>query len=177
MADLCQAEGEPLATLRKDIPAGDVRVVDLLDTYPFVDDVIIKEMSGDQIRRALEQSLTFERGLLQLSGCPSVAGNWMSHQRLINRAGNHFDVESLLCEFPKLLTRLAPETTVGPSILGTSCRRPFSRAAIMAIRPGSGCLVVWSCSGVIQKYVLESGNPSHLKIDFKTLGPEGSQLN
>lgn len=55
-------------SLRKDIPAGDVRVVDLLDTYPFVDDVIIKEMSGDQIRRALEQSLTFERGLLQFSG-------------------------------------------------------------------------------------------------------------
>jgi 2',3'-cyclic-nucleotide 2'-phosphodiesterase/3'-nucleotidase len=40
----------------------------LLDTYPFVDDVIIKEMTGDQIRRALEQSLTLERGLLQLSG-------------------------------------------------------------------------------------------------------------
>lgn len=55
-------------SLRKDIPGGDVRVVDLLDTYPFVDDVIIKEMSGDQIRRALEQSLTFERGILQLSG-------------------------------------------------------------------------------------------------------------
>jgi 2',3'-cyclic-nucleotide 2'-phosphodiesterase (5'-nucleotidase family) len=55
-------------SLRKDLPAGDVRVVDLLDTYPFVDDVIIKQMNGDQIRRALEQSLTFERGLLQFSG-------------------------------------------------------------------------------------------------------------
>jgi len=55
-------------SLRKDLPAGSVRVLDLLDTYPFVDDVVIKEMSGDQIRRALEQSLTFERGLLQLSG-------------------------------------------------------------------------------------------------------------
>ena len=55
-------------SLRKDIPGGDVRIVDLLDTYPFVDDVIIKQMSGEQIRRALEQSLTFERGLLQLSG-------------------------------------------------------------------------------------------------------------
>ncbi|MDX2481961.1 MAG: 5'-nucleotidase C-terminal domain-containing protein, partial [Desulfuromusa sp.] len=55
-------------SLRKDLPAGDIRVVDLLDTYPFVDDVLIKEMNGDQIRRALEQSLTFERGLLQLSG-------------------------------------------------------------------------------------------------------------
>ena len=55
-------------SLRKDLPAGDVRVVDILDTYPFVDDLIVKEMSGDQIRRALEQSLTLERGLLQLSG-------------------------------------------------------------------------------------------------------------
>jgi 2',3'-cyclic-nucleotide 2'-phosphodiesterase (5'-nucleotidase family) len=55
-------------SLRKDLPAGDVLVVDILDTYPFVDAVIVKEMSGDQIRRALEQSLTFERGLLQLSG-------------------------------------------------------------------------------------------------------------
>jgi 2',3'-cyclic-nucleotide 2'-phosphodiesterase/3'-nucleotidase len=55
-------------SLRKDLPAGDVRVVDLLDTYPFVDDVIVKEMTGEQIRRALEQSFTLERGLLQVSG-------------------------------------------------------------------------------------------------------------
>lgn len=43
-------------------------MVDLLDTYPFVDDIIVKEMSGEQIRRALEQSFTLERGLLQVSG-------------------------------------------------------------------------------------------------------------
>jgi len=55
-------------SLRKDLPGGDVRLVDLLDTYPFVDPIYVKEMSGSQIRRALEQSLTFERGLLQLSG-------------------------------------------------------------------------------------------------------------
>ena len=55
-------------SLRKDIMAGDVRLVDILDAYPFVDDVNVKEMSGSRIRRALEQSLTFERGLLQLSG-------------------------------------------------------------------------------------------------------------
>jgi 5'-nucleotidase/UDP-sugar diphosphatase len=55
-------------SLRKDLPAGDVLLVDLLDTYPFVDDVMVKEMSGAQIRRALEQSLTLERGLLQVSG-------------------------------------------------------------------------------------------------------------
>ncbi len=55
-------------SLRKDLPGGEVRVVDLLDTYPFVDDVIVKEMSGAQIRRALEQSFTLERGLLQVGG-------------------------------------------------------------------------------------------------------------
>lgn len=55
-------------SLRKDLPGGDVHLVDILDSYPFVDDVNVKEMSGSQIRRALEQSLTFERGLLQLSG-------------------------------------------------------------------------------------------------------------
>jgi 2',3'-cyclic-nucleotide 2'-phosphodiesterase (5'-nucleotidase family) len=55
-------------SLRKDLPAGEVRMVDILDTYPFVDDVIVKELSGEQIRRALEQSFTLERGLLQLAG-------------------------------------------------------------------------------------------------------------
>ena len=55
-------------SLRKDLPMGDILVVDLLDTYPFVDDLIVKRLSGDQIRRALEQSLTLERGLLQMSG-------------------------------------------------------------------------------------------------------------
>lgn len=55
-------------SLRKDLPEGDIRLVDILDSYPFVDAVNVKEMSGNQIRRALEQSLTFERGMLQLSG-------------------------------------------------------------------------------------------------------------
>jgi 2',3'-cyclic-nucleotide 2'-phosphodiesterase (5'-nucleotidase family) len=43
-------------SLRKDLPGGDVRLVDLLDTYPFVDDVIIKEMSGDQRIVSLEHN-------------------------------------------------------------------------------------------------------------------------
>ncbi len=55
-------------SLRKDLPAGDIRLVDLVDIYPFVDELIVKELSGTQIRRALEQSLTLERGLLQISG-------------------------------------------------------------------------------------------------------------
>lgn len=64
-ADIGMVHG---GSLRKDLPEGDVRLVDILDSYPFVDAVNVKEMSGSQIRRALEQSLTFERGLLQLSG-------------------------------------------------------------------------------------------------------------
>ncbi|MDH3414855.1 MAG: bifunctional metallophosphatase/5'-nucleotidase [Gammaproteobacteria bacterium] len=59
-------------SLRKDLPKGDIRLVDILDSYPFVDDVNVKEMSGAQIRRALEQSLTFERGMLQLSGLEMI---------------------------------------------------------------------------------------------------------
>ena len=59
-------------SLRKDLPGGEIRVVDLLDSYPFVDDVMVKEMSGAQIRRALEQSFTLERGLLQVAGLKIV---------------------------------------------------------------------------------------------------------
>ena len=59
-------------SLRKDLPGGDVKLVDILDAYPFVDAVNVKEMSGDQIRRAIEQSLTLERGLLQVSGLEVV---------------------------------------------------------------------------------------------------------
>jgi len=55
-------------SLRKDLPGGDIRLVDLLDSYPFVDDVFVKEMSGEQIRRAFEQSFSLERGLLQVAG-------------------------------------------------------------------------------------------------------------
>lgn len=55
-------------SLRKDLPGGTVRRVDVLDTYPFVDDVVLKELSGEQLRRVVEQSLTLERGLLQFAG-------------------------------------------------------------------------------------------------------------
>ncbi len=59
-------------SLRKDLPEGDVARVDILDTYPFVDDVVVLRMTAEQIRRVLEQSLTLERGLLQVSGIEIV---------------------------------------------------------------------------------------------------------
>lgn len=54
--------------IRKDLPAGEIVREDLLDTYPFVDDLIKVEMTGAQVLAALEQSFTLERGILQVSG-------------------------------------------------------------------------------------------------------------
>jgi 2',3'-cyclic-nucleotide 2'-phosphodiesterase (5'-nucleotidase family) len=55
-------------SLRKDLPEGEILLVDILDTYPFVDELVVLKMTGAQVRRVLEQSLTLERGLLQVSG-------------------------------------------------------------------------------------------------------------
>ncbi len=80
-------------SLRKDLPGGDVRMVDLLDTYPFVDEVIVKEMSGEQIHRALEQSFTLERGLLQVSGISVTYDLTLPEgERLISLQRNGVDV-------------------------------------------------------------------------------------
>ncbi|PHS35003.1 MAG: serine/threonine protein phosphatase [Robiginitomaculum sp.] len=55
-------------SLRKDIPQGAVSRADLLDVYPFIDTVDTLQITGAQLREVLEQSLTLERGLLQISG-------------------------------------------------------------------------------------------------------------
>lgn len=55
-------------SLRKDLPAGDIRRVDILDVYPFIDHVLTMELNGRQLKDLVEQSLTFERGLLEISG-------------------------------------------------------------------------------------------------------------
>ena len=80
-------------SLRKDLPQGDILLVDILDAYPFVDPVNVKEMSGGQIRRALEQSLTFERGMLQLSGLEMVYDlNQPKYQRIVSLQHKGHDV-------------------------------------------------------------------------------------
>lgn len=55
-------------SLRRDLPSGAIRRVDLLDAYPFVDPIIEVELTGAQLREALEQSFSLERGLLQVAG-------------------------------------------------------------------------------------------------------------
>jgi len=55
-------------SLRKDIPKGSLTRADLLDVYPFVDDVMRFSITGAQLREIMEQSLSQERGLMQISG-------------------------------------------------------------------------------------------------------------
>ena len=76
-------------SLRKDLPEGDILLVDILDSYPFVDAVDVKEMSGSRIRRVLEQSLTLERGLLQISGVELTYDlNRPEYQRIVSLTHN-----------------------------------------------------------------------------------------
>lgn len=58
----------PSGALRKDLPQGEVRRVDLLDAFPFEDHMALVTMSGKLLRSILEQGLSLERGMLQLSG-------------------------------------------------------------------------------------------------------------
>jgi len=58
----------PSGALRKDIAAGAVRKVDLLDAFPFEDHMAVVELTGSQLLNVLEQGLSLERGLLQVSG-------------------------------------------------------------------------------------------------------------
>lgn len=73
-ADIIRAEANaeigfmPSGALRKDLPQGDVPLMDVIDSFPFTDRVAELEMTGEQIRSVLEQSLTLERGMLQVSG-------------------------------------------------------------------------------------------------------------
>ena len=58
----------PSGALRKDLPEGDIRRVDLLDSFPFTDRIAIVELSGTLLLKVLEQGLSLERGMLQVSG-------------------------------------------------------------------------------------------------------------
>ncbi len=59
-------------TIRKDIPEGDVEIVDVLDTNPFIDPIVVMQVRGDQLVAIMEQSFTLLRGLLQVSGLDVV---------------------------------------------------------------------------------------------------------
>ncbi len=54
--------------LRDDLPEGPVTKGDVLDALPFENSVVTMEMTGRQILEVLEQGLTLERGMVQVSG-------------------------------------------------------------------------------------------------------------
>lgn len=54
--------------LRADLPAGDITRGHVLDALPFVNLVESYQMTGAQVREVLEQGLTLERGMIQVSG-------------------------------------------------------------------------------------------------------------
>ena len=58
----------PSGALRKDLPKGVLRKVDLLDAFPFEDRVAVVQLSGALLREVIEQGLSLERGILQVSG-------------------------------------------------------------------------------------------------------------
>ncbi len=73
-ADILRAyAGTPVAVinpgaLRADLPAGVLTRESLLDAFPFTDRVVVVQLSGARLLAALEQGLSLERGMLQVSG-------------------------------------------------------------------------------------------------------------
>ncbi|HSR49516.1 MAG TPA: bifunctional UDP-sugar hydrolase/5'-nucleotidase [Acidobacteriota bacterium] len=54
--------------LRDDLPQGPVTVGDVQDAFPFLNTVVVMEMSGRQVAQVVEQGLTLLRGMVQVSG-------------------------------------------------------------------------------------------------------------
>jgi len=54
--------------LRADLPEGAVTNGNVLDALPFLNTLVVSELTGAQVREVLEQGLSLERGLVQVSG-------------------------------------------------------------------------------------------------------------
>ncbi len=73
-ADIHRQEGRaqvglyPSGGIRRDIEAGEVTVQELLDAWPFLDDVVAVKLSGEKLLGVIEQGLSLERGIMQVSG-------------------------------------------------------------------------------------------------------------
>ncbi len=58
--------------LRADLPEGNVTKGNVLDAFPFLNSIVTLELDGAKIREILEQGLTLERGMIQVSGLRAV---------------------------------------------------------------------------------------------------------
>lgn len=81
-------------TIRKDIPQGEIEVADILDTNPFVDPIVVMQVTGAQLQAIMEQSFTLLRGLLQVSGLEVVYDTSQpERQRLVSLRHNGVAVQ------------------------------------------------------------------------------------
>ena len=68
--------------IRADFNAGDVTLEQLINVYPFKDNLTIIELTGNQIKELIEYSLTLPYGIGQISG---LQINYDSTQDMMNR--------------------------------------------------------------------------------------------
>ena len=73
-ADLHRKEGKaqiglyPSGGIRRDLDAGDVTIQELLDVWPFLDTVQTVKIPGSLLVEVIEQGLSLDRGIMQVSG-------------------------------------------------------------------------------------------------------------
>lgn len=80
--------------LRADLPEGEVTNGNVLDALPFLNSLVVCEMTGAQIRQVLEQGFTLERGMMQVSGLRATYDmSRPAGQRLIDLQINKSAVE------------------------------------------------------------------------------------
>lgn len=80
----------PSGALRADLPAGPIRRVNVLDAFPFEDRMAVMTMTGSTLASILEQGLSLERGMLQLSGMAVTYDlSQPSGQRLVSATINN----------------------------------------------------------------------------------------
>lgn len=78
IADVIRIKGkadigfENAGGLRADLPQGSITKGDVLDALPFVNTLVVCELTGAQIREVLEQGFSLERGMIQVSGLRAV---------------------------------------------------------------------------------------------------------
>ena len=71
--------------LRSDLPKGPITKGNVLDAFPFHNTLVSTYMTGHQIETILEQGLSLERGLIQVSGIKAVYDlNRPIYHRLLN---------------------------------------------------------------------------------------------
>ncbi len=54
--------------IRAELPAGDITVGDIFTIMPFDNTIVTAEMTGEQLKAVLEQSVTLYKGMMQTSG-------------------------------------------------------------------------------------------------------------